>query len=187
MKLEIDDFLKTLNKSVTDTWQLSKFYNWQSQGNKEKGVTGEKFVASVLSSNGYTQNTGGGGSSSYDLRFSDKRIEVKTSFAMKNAGTIVYDMFKWQHIGIHKNWDYIAFLGINPESSLNCRIRRGWRANPQEVNLLWFSKDDILQFIKAGLLTIQQGGQASDNDDYWTIASFFKEIEYGQDYRSIPF
>ena len=187
MNLEINDFLDTLKSGTTNAWEVSKFYPWQRQGNKEKGVTGENFVSHILESKGYTKGSGGGGSSSYDLVFNGIHIEVKCSFAMKKAGEIYYDMFKWQHIGINKNWDYIAFVGINPELELNCRIRRGWRDNPEEVNLLWFSKSDILQFVNAGYLTIQQGGQSSSNDDYWTTASFFKDIDYGKNYKKIPF
>ena len=186
MNFDISKFLSTLDGTEQDAWRKSKFYAWQSQGNKQKGITGENMIAEYLTDAGYINDKQGGGSASYDLCFNGVKIEVKTSFAMKDKGTIVADKFKWQHVGIDKDFDYIVFLGINAEQDL-MKVRRGWREDIEEVNILWFSKKDIEKFISEGSMTIQQGGASSDNDDYWTSANFFKEINYGKDYKEIPF
>jgi len=182
----VDEFLDQLNgEEVADKWLLSRYNYWQKQGNKAKGITGEKFIEYMLTFK-YENDHTGGASMAYDLCFNGNKIEVKTSFANKQKGIIKHDNFKWQHIGMHKDWDYIVLIGINPEEELG-HVRRGWRDNPQEVNIVWLSRKQVEDFIKQGLITPQQGGQDGGNDDWWTIPSFFKDINYGYDFYEVPF
>jgi hypothetical protein len=182
----VNEFLEQLDTSpVTDNWRLSRWNIWQKQGNKKKGKTGENLIEHYLEAKKYENNHAGGASLDFDLQFNEHNIEVKTSFALKTKGEIIHDNFKWQHIGMHKNWEYIVFIGINPEVPLG-RVRRGWRADPKELNVLWFTKEQISTFCEQGLMTPQQGGLNGGNDDWWTTTPFFKTINYGKDYENIP-
>ncbi len=181
----INEFLETIPDSSSDAWNESRWKHWARQGNKAKGKTGEDYIALLLSRKGYKNLFVGGGCKDYDLHFNIGKIEVKTSFAQQKDGVIIQDMFKWQHIGLEKDWDYIAFIGVNPEAYL-CRSRRSWRTDDEQHFILWFTKKEIKEFIDRGLITPQAGGQGSGNDDFWTSNSFLKIINYGKEYRNIP-
>ena len=75
MNFDISKFLSTLDGTEQDAWRKSKFYAWQSQGNKQKGITGENMIAEYLTDAGYINDKQGGGSASYDLCFNGVKIE----------------------------------------------------------------------------------------------------------------
>ena len=181
----INEFLDTIVVDTTDGWETSKFNAWQKQGNKAKGTTGENYIKYFLDTQGYLNVVKVGGCRDHDLKSDSQNIEVKTSFAMKNDGKIIHDSWKFQHIGFHKDWEYIVFIGINPPLSMG-RVRRGWRDNPKDFNVAWFTREQLENFRNEELLTPQQGGKKGENDDWWTTGSFFKDINYGVGYENIP-
>ena len=181
----IDKFLKTIPSVTTDPWQASKFRDWQKQTNKLKGNTGENYIKFVLETEGFSIDSVGG-SEDHDLIDTNTglKIEVKTSFAAKVSGKplINSDGFIFQHIGLHKDWDWLAFVGINHENPAYRHVRRGWREETEDVVVRFVSREKFEEWVREGLFKPQQGGESGGNDDWWSTSTFFKDTNYLADY-----
>jgi len=187
MNYLIDKFLKTTTINTTGSWKNSKFFDWQQAGNKAKGTTGENFIKHLLDTQGYSDVVSVGGSADHDLKFDSQNIEVKLSFANRDeSGEIVHDKFTWNHIGFLKNWEHIVFIGLNPPLSEG-RVRGNWRDNSEELNVMWFTREQLEKLCDEGLIARQQGGKKGNNDDWMAGGTFFKKINYGAEYENIPF
>lgn len=181
----INKFLKTLTPVTNDPWQVSKFKDWQKQTNKLKGKTGEDFIKVLLEAEGCSIDSVGG-SEDHDLidTTTGLKIEVKTSFAAKASGKslINSDGFIFQHIGLHKEWDWLVFVGINHEDPAYRHIRRGWREETEDVVVRFIPREKFEELVREGFFKPQQGGKSGGNDDWWSTATFFKDTNYLADY-----
>jgi len=188
MEKRIDEFLDTIPAFVPQGWDGSRFIAWQKQSNGAKGTRAERFVKEYLEDKGYENDHKGGGNLSFDLQFNKCKIEVKVAFAGSSDGTITADKFTWNHIGMHKDWDCVVFIGINPPTGEgHIRQRNGWREDPEEFIMFWVNREQISKFIDQGYFSIQQGGGESGNDDWMPMASFLQAVNYGHDYQEVPF
>jgi hypothetical protein len=183
--IEVDKFLKSIKLEEECPWHTSKFYSWQKSGNKVKGIIGEDLLEKCILPDYNIKVEKVGGSADHDLidTTNGLNIEVKTGFALKTNGLISSDKFMWQHIGLHKNWDILVFIGVNHEDTTKMHIRRGWRNNPESLVIRFIPKKDIRLLIDRGYLKKQQGGQSGSNDDWMTGTNLLRDTEYLKNYE----
>jgi hypothetical protein len=173
------------NSKAENPWRASKFFLWQELAAKSKGTMGELLVSYELEALGI-EVAPMGHQQSIDLHdvTNNIKIEVKTSFAKREKGICIRDLFLWQHIQVDKPWDIIALIGINPELEDLSRARRGWREELEAVNILYIGRKDMEDIIANGYLTSQSGGKGSTNDDATISNQWFRYIEYGKNHKN---
>lgn len=138
-------------------WAGTSLESYYRLNPRAKGLAGEKIVQNILKDKydwdikpaDNSKNLG------YDCRINGVKTEIKFSTALERNTKW---RFKVNHIGFEKDWEQIICAGINGDG---------------EMKIIMFSKDNFPR----DLLTHQQGGQDSQNDD-WTVdkqnsAAFF--------------
>ena len=183
--IDVDKILKQIfpeGETVEDPWSISKYSKWQKLSNKKKGTVGEEFIHAHLQSKGVAVEHLGGTEEPDLLINGTIPVEVKTGFATKEKGKIKIDSFLFNHLGLHKDWQYAVFLGINPENTNPfAHTRRGWRSDYSELNICVLSKEEVINLIEDNIFKVQQGGKEGGNDDYMSTSAFNKMYNYFAD------
>ena len=149
----------------TGSWVKQYMPNYYSLDAKNKGRYGEQFFLSLFSDTDMKCNDN---NADHDFVVNGLKLELKFSLASNQKGKGVYDKFTFNHIGLHKQWDYLVLVGVNPPVEL-AHVRRGHEYS-EEVRAYCISKKDLKSQLDM-LLTLnyispQQGGKAGGNDDY---------------------
>lgn len=183
--IEIDKFLKNISLKEECPWHSSKFCSWQKTTPKRKGIIGEELIQKFILPDYNIKVEKIGGNADHDLidTTNGLNIEVKTGFATKQKGVIVSDNFMFQHIGLHKNWDILVFVGVNHEDITKMHIRKDWRKDPEPLFIRFISKKDIRLMIDKGYIKHGQGGKSGNNDDWMTASSLLYSTEYLKKYK----
>lgn len=184
--IEIDKFLKNISSEEEDCpWDSSKFCSWRKTGNKIKGTIGEELVQKCILPHYNIKVEKIGGNADHDLidTTNGLNIEVKTGFAKKQKGALVSDSFMFNHIGLHKKWDILVFVGVNHEDITKMHIRKNWRKDPESLFIRFLPKKDIELMIDKGYIKNQQGGKSGNNDDWMTASSLLYSTEYLEKYK----
>lgn len=131
-------------KDVTldNKWSGTPMEKYAALGPKQKGAYSEKIIRSFLIDQGYKiENPTNPG---HDFIMDGKKIELKFGLATdKNSNWRTI----FNHIGLEKDWEEIIFACVNGD----CQIR-----------MVKIAKENL----PTKLLSHQQGGNKSENDDY---------------------
>lgn len=150
------------------SWVKQHAPNYYSLDAKNKGKYGEKFFNSYCENLQGVNITWNDNNDDHDFVVNGLKIELKFSFASWVKGAAHYDKFTFNHIAKHKDWDYLVLIGINPPESI-AHLRKGHKYE-ETVRAYAISKHDFLENydynIENNLLSVQQGGKASGNDDH---------------------
>jgi len=148
------------------SWVKQYAPNYYSLDAKNKGKYGEEFFLSHYKD--CADVVWNNNNDDHDFTVNGLKMELKFSFASNVKGIGHYDKFTFNHIGIHKNWDYLVLIGINPPESI-AHLRRGYTYT-ESIRAYAISKQDFIEnydyHIENNLLSVQQGGKASGNDDH---------------------
>ena len=161
MKQNLIDGRTLINKfeecETQNTWSGTSMEKYASLGAKQRGSFAEKVITETLREMGYEindpENYG------HDFIMDGRKTELKFCLATSrntNWRTI------FNHIGLKKDWDQIILGCVNGDCS---------------VRLVLFSKDNLPIL----LMTHQQGGKNSDNDDYMISGKSAREVLFHQD------
>ena len=180
MALNIEDYQDLLDDIQPEhLWAGSKWEHFIKCSNQMKGRFGERIVMRDLKAQGGASQVNS--SPEFDILVEDKyRLEVKigASRKMRAAKTITVDSMQWQHLDISSNKsDMFAFVGINPD--VNYVIRRGWREEFDELFILYFTYQQLVDMSKNETdkyLYNQYNGAT-------TGKLFLPLIDYGKDYK----
>lgn len=148
---DLQEFIKS---KITDPWVNTPFEGYTYLHNSAKGNLGEKYAEKVLRFNGLDVRPAEKSTSGYDRFVNDKKCEIKFSLATRNSKDntkVDKDSFVINHVSKDKDWDFLLFIGINPE--------------PNDPKIIWFKKEDFRNNFSA-CFNVQQGGKKIDNDDY---------------------
>ena len=180
MALKIEDYQDLLDDIQPEhLWAGSKWEHFIKCSNQMKGRFGERIVMRDLKAQGWASQVNS--SPEFDILVEDKyRLEVKigASRKMRAAKTITVDSMQWQHLDISSNKsDMFAFVGINPD--VNYVIRRGWREEFDELFILYFTYQQLVDLAKDKVnkyLYQQYNGVI-------TGKNFLPLIDFGKDYK----
>ena len=144
-------------KPRVDLWEGTPFEGYIHLSSKAKGRYGELFISSYLASLGFTltERTSVGNDEVVNGIPTEYKFSLSQAKTTKAQGHIlVPNKFMINHVAVHKDWQRLIFVGINPS---DC-------ASP----FIWFSKEDFMQELQLAdcLFKRQQGGEKGDNDDY---------------------
>ena len=115
---------------------------------KNKGCFGEELIKTVVKTK-YCLPVEKRTNAGHDAIIDGVRTEIKFSAATKRNTDY---KFTFNHIGIHKDWDRIIFMGVNGDL---------------QEKIVWFTKKDIQDILNTSTcIAHQQGGKTSNNDDY---------------------
>ncbi len=151
---EDGDLVKFIEGNICDPWRNTRFKGYVYMSPKQKGCFGEMFTEKLLKKNGFEVRGPEKSTSGYDRFVNNKKCEIKFSLATrnkKNNEIIDKDSFIMNHVSKEKDWDFLLFIGINPE--------------PNDMRILWFKKEDFKNNCSV-CFNIQQGGKKIENDDY---------------------
>lgn len=140
--------------NICDPWVDSQYKGYVYMSPKQKGEFGEIFTEKLLKNQGFSVKAAETSTSGYDRWVNEKKCEIKFSLATrnnKNKGNINKDSFIINHVSKDKDWDFLLFIGINPE--------------PKDIRIIWFKKEDFREHYST-CFNVQQGGKKIDNDDY---------------------
>lgn len=130
------------NVELENKWSGTPVEKYASLGPKQKGSWAEKIVRSYLEDKGhFIENPSNVG---HDFILDGVKTELKFGLATDrntNWRTI------FNHIGLEKDWDQIIFACVNGD----CQTR-----------IVKINKEDL----PSELLSHQQGGNKSNNDDF---------------------
>lgn len=127
---------------LENSWSGTPLEKYHALTPKKKGAYSEKFVRSYLEEKGYKVENPI--SSGHDFVLEGKKVGLKFGLATDrntNWRTI------FNHIGLQKDWEEIIFVCVNGD----CQVR-----------MVKFTKGNLPK----KLLSHQQGGNNSENDDY---------------------
>ena len=181
MALKIEDYQDLLDDIQPEhLWAGSKWEHFIKCSNQMKGRFGERIVMRDLKAQGWTSEVNS--SPEFDILVENEyRLEVKIAAARKmgrDSKTIPTDSMMWQHLDISSNkCDMFAFVGINPD--VNYVIRRGWREEFDELFILYFTYQQLVDMSKNETdkyLYNQYNGAT-------TGKRFLPLIDYGKDYK----
>lgn len=159
MKATDNDIINIFTKIEThNLWADTPLERYYAANPKLKGACGEEIAATILSKLGYNvrERTNPG----HDKIINDRKTEIKFSAASERN-------CKWQftfnHIGFHKDWDDIIFVGVNGDLS---------------IHITKYTKEELA----TKCLSHQQGGNTSSNDDFMITGTKSTEILKGGTY-----
>lgn len=128
----------------TSPWVGTPLNDFYLLNPRKKGDQGEKITASLLSTLGYVVEFNTTADKDYDLIVDGVKTEVKFSLSSKRN----YNWeFTFNHIGFHKNWKQIIFVGVNGDMN---------------IHITKYNKEDV----PFELFSPQQGGKKGNNDDF---------------------
>lgn len=150
--------IMTIPKSIIDKsikehikenpWKDTDYEAYYSLGNKTKGTVGEKILENILK-DVFNLNVTKRVNKGHDRIVNNIKTEFKFSLATKRN---FKHQYMFNHIALEKDWDRIIFCGVNGDL---------------EIDLVWFTKDEIKELLKdSSCFVHQQGGEESQNDDY---------------------
>ena len=129
-------------------WKDTDYEAYYSLGNKTKGTVGEKILENVLKDN-FNLNVTNRTNDGHDRIVNNIKTEFKFSLATERN---FKHQYMFNHIALEKDWDRIIFCGVNGDL---------------EIDLVWFTKDEIKELLEdSNYFAHQQGGNKSQNDDY---------------------
>lgn len=159
-----------IKKMSKNNWVGTCFEDYPKLGNRQKGDLGELIVENMLRDEGNLvqppTNKG------HDRVVNKKNLEIKFSLASSNTkekdGKLIDpDSFTFNHIGLHKDWEILILVGVNPASNQN-NVRTTDISSWPEQRIVLIEKQDLIQYLKNPdcVFSRQQGGKKSKNDDY---------------------
>jgi hypothetical protein len=101
-----------------DIWQGSPLIGYRYLGNTNRGEIGEEFIRRYVTNAGI-KATKGGRTATTDMRIANRRFEVKTASLGAN-GT-----FQFNHVRLHRDYEYLLCLGICPNEIVFNMWRKG--------------------------------------------------------------
>ena len=139
--------------NIFDPWENTRFKGYVYLSPKQKGDFGERFTEKLLKMNNFDVKPAEKSTSGYDRFVNDKKCEIKFSLATRNKkeNKLNKDSFIINHVSKDKDWDFLLFIGINPE--------------PSDIRIIWFKKEDFKNNCSV-CFHVQQGGKKIENDDY---------------------
>lgn len=140
---------KSIEKYIKkNPWKNTLYEDYYSLGNRTKGAVSEIILENVLK-DVFNLNVTGRINKGHDRIVNNIKTEFKFSLATKRN---FKHQYMFNHIALEKDWDRIIFCGVNGDL---------------EVDLVWFTKDEIKELLNdPNYFTHQQGGTESQNDDY---------------------
>ena len=136
------DCPELFNCVLKNPWADTPLETYYLLNPKAKGTQGEKIAEAILIKLGYEvkPRTNSGN----DRLVNNLKTEIKFSAASERN----YEWrFTFNHIGFEKDWDQIIFVGVNGDLS---------------IHIVKYDKDKLPK----DLLSHQQGGSKSKNDDF---------------------
>lgn len=147
-----------IEANICDPWKETKFKGYVYMSPKQKGNFGEMYSEKMLKLYGFDVKPAPTSTSGYDRIVSnqnnDKKCEIKFSLSTRdrrNNTIAVKDSFIINHVSKDKEWDFLLFIGINPD--------------PNDIRIIWFKKEDFRNNHSV-CFNVQQGGASINNDDY---------------------
>ena len=101
-----------------DIWQGSPLIGYRMLGNTNRGEIGEEFIRRYLNHHGIGVGNGGR-TSRTDLRIGALRLEIKTASLGANR------TFRFNHVRLDRQYDYLLCLGICPDHVVFDMWRKG--------------------------------------------------------------
>jgi hypothetical protein len=156
MKFDTQEYIKS---NLNDFWENTEFKGYKYLDPSQKGMLGEKWIASYLITKGHDVVLPKLNNGPYDLIIDGRKTEVKFGLSHTNnkKGFVKTDTFSINHVSTCKEWDYFLFVGIN-------------LTTPKRI--AWMAKDDfrdILKYTGKDYFNKQQAGQNNENDDYMSM------------------
>tara|TARA_Y100000389_G_C17384010_1_gene475963 strand:+ start:443 stop:1219 length:777 start_codon:yes stop_codon:yes gene_type:complete len=149
---------KYIEANISDPWTDTPFKGYVYMSPKQKGIFGEMYSEKILKYSGFDVKPATTSTSGYDrfvsIENNEKKCEIKFGLATrdkKNNTKAVKDSFIMNHVSKDKEWDFLLFIGINPD--------------PNDIRIIWFKKEDFRNNHSV-CFNVQQGGAAINNDDY---------------------
>ena len=148
----------TISKSIIDKsikghiknnpWKNTLYEDYYFLGNRTKGTVSEIILENILKDI-FNLNVTNRTNEGHDRIVNNIKTEFKFSLATERN---FKHQYMFNHVALEKDWDRIIFCGVNGDL---------------EVDLVWFTKDEIKKLLNdPNYFTHQQGGNKSQNDDY---------------------
>lgn len=145
---QLDSFIQS---NLKDPWEGTLFEKYVFLNPKQKGEFGEIFTSNVLRYIGLEVIKAETSTSGFDRYVNGKKCEIKFGLAIRDKkGGIKKDSFIINHVSKEKDWEFLLFIGINP----NLQMRP-----------IWFTREDFKKY-GCSCFNTQQGGKKIENDDY---------------------